>query len=129
MKAVYIAGPFRGKNAWEVEQNIRHAEELAMHVAELGGAAICPHTNTRFFNGTLTDQYWLDATLELMRRCDAVYLTDDWHRSSGTRAEVEEAKRREMPIFCERGDLGFRSESGLRRYLAPSWGEPTDVED
>lgn len=28
MKKIYIAGPYRGSNAWDVEQNIRMAEEL-----------------------------------------------------------------------------------------------------
>lgn len=29
MKLLYIAGPFRGANSWEMEQNIRRAEEVA----------------------------------------------------------------------------------------------------
>lgn len=101
MKVIYVAGPFRGSNAWIVEQNIRRAEALAFVVAELGHAALCPHANTRFFNGTLTDQYWLDATLEMLRRCDAVLLTDDYQRSTGAMGEVAEAFRLGIPVFTD----------------------------
>lgn len=96
---VYIAGPFRGANAWEVEQNIRQAEDLAYEVACLGAMPLCPHTNSRFFNGTLTDQFWIDGTLELLRRCDAAIFTPDWEESTGARGERRSAKRLKIPTF------------------------------
>lgn len=101
MKVIYIAGPFRGKHAWAVEQNIRHAEELAFEVACLGAMPMCPHTNTRFFDGTIDGQFWLDGTLEMMRRCDAVMLTDDWRASSGARNEVAVARTIPLPVFVD----------------------------
>lgn len=99
MKVIYIAGKFRGANAWEVEQNIREAEAMAFNVANLGASFICPHTNTRFFDGTINDEFWLDATMELLRRCDAVMLVDNWQDSRGAQAEVAEAQRLQMPVF------------------------------
>lgn len=99
MKVVYVAGPFRGANAWEVEKKIRRAEELAFEVDCLGAIALCPHTNTRFFNGTLSDTFWLEGTLELLRRCDAIILTSDWETSQGARAEREEALRLGIPVY------------------------------
>lgn len=99
MKVIYIAGPFRDHTPWAVEQHVRHAEELAFEVARLGAMPLCPHTNTRFFDGTLSEQFWLDGTLELMSRCDAVILTDDWAYSSGARAEVQKAHALSLPVF------------------------------
>jgi hypothetical protein len=104
MRICYIAGPFRGRNSWEVEQNIRRAEDLAFKVAELGAMPLCPHTNTRFFNGTLDDKFWLEGTLELLRRCDAVLLVPGWRSSSGAIAEEAEAMRIGIPVF-EKLDL------------------------
>lgn len=98
MKVVYVAGPFRGPNAWEIEQNIRRAEELALEVWKLGVAVLCPHTNTRFFQGAADDSIWLEGDLELLKRCDAVILTKDWERSSGARAEVERARELGIPV-------------------------------
>lgn len=99
MKVVYIAGPFRGPNAWEIEQNIRQAETLALKVWLAGGACICPHANTRYFQGTGPDSIWLEGDLEILRRCDAVLTTADWARSSGARAEVELASSLNIPVF------------------------------
>lgn len=99
MRVVYIAGPFRATNSWDMEQNIRRAEALALEAWRLGFAVLCPHTNTRFFQGAAEDSIWLDGDLELLRRCDYLLTTTDWERSSGARAEVVFAKERQIPVF------------------------------
>jgi len=99
MKVVYVAGPFRGNSAWDIECNIRRAETLALEVWRLGAAALCPHTNTRFFQNAAPDEVWLEGDLALLARCDAVILTDDWLRSSGARAEVLHAQSLKIPVF------------------------------
>ena len=99
MRVVFIAGPFRGKTAWDVERNIRRAEEVAMRVAELGAMPLCPHTNTRFFDGTLTDDFWLEGTQDLLSRCDAVVLVKNWQLSSGTKTEISLAEYLGIPVF------------------------------
>ena len=99
MIVVYIAGPFRGKSHWDVEQNIRRAEGLALEAWRAGFAVICPHTNTRFFDGAADDKVWLEGDLEILVRCDVVLLTDDWERSSGARAEVAHAREWNVPVF------------------------------
>ncbi|OFV81968.1 MAG: hypothetical protein A2Y78_00085 [Acidobacteria bacterium RBG_13_68_16] len=101
MIVVYIAGPFRGPNSWEIESNIRRAETLALEVWRAGAAVLCPHTNTRYFQGAAPDEVWLDGDLEMLRRCDAVLLTADWQRSSGARAERAEAIRVGIPVYIE----------------------------
>jgi nucleoside 2-deoxyribosyltransferase len=106
MKVIYVAGPFRGKDSWEMENNIRRAEALALDVWRTGYfAALCPHTNTRFFQGAAPDKVWLEGDLELLRRCDAVVLTADWKRSSGARNEVREALFRGIPVFPDLFEL------------------------
>ena len=112
MKVVYVAGPFRAVNAWEVEENIRRAERLALEVWRLGAACVCPHTNTRFFQGAAPDEVWLEGDLEILRRCDAVILTEDWKRSSGARAEVKAAERLGIPVFDEIVELSAWLECG-----------------
>ena len=107
MLIAFIAGPFRGSNPWEVEQNIRRAEEVAFKVAELGIMPLCPHTNTRFFDGTLTDEFWLEGTSELLRRCDMVVLAekDAESKSMGTLNECIEARYHNMPVYSSVGEL------------------------
>jgi len=99
MKLVYVAGPFRGAHAWEIECNIRRAEALALKVWLSGVGCICPHANTRFFQGAGLDAVWLDGDLEMVRRCDAIVTTSDWQRSSGARAEVDLAQSLSIPVF------------------------------
>lgn len=105
MIVVYIAGPFRGPSAWAIEQNIRRAEALALEVWAAGLVALCPHTNTRFFQGALPDEVWLQGDLELLRRCDAVLLVEGWEQSVGAQAEKTAAEARGIPIFYACTDL------------------------
>jgi hypothetical protein len=101
MKVIYIAGPFRGRNAWEVECNVRRAECLGFEVAQKGAMPLIPHTNTRFFNGTLNDEFWLDGTQELLRRCDALLTVEGWEASQGAQGEVQLACELDLPVFHE----------------------------
>lgn len=99
MKLIFVGGPFRGDSAWDIEQNIRSAEELSLELWRRGVAVICPHTNTRFFQGAAPDKIWLQGYLEMLKRCDALMLVAGWEQSSGTRAEVKLAKELNIPVF------------------------------
>lgn len=70
-----------------------------MAVFQLGHTAIIPHCNTRFFDGTLTDQFWLDATAAWIECCDAVLLVSGWQHSSGTLSEIARAEETGVPVF------------------------------
>ena len=99
MILVYLAGPFRAASNWSQEQNIRRAEELALHVWQAGMACFCPHTNTRFYQGAAPDEVWLAGDLEILSRCDAVLLTPDWQASVGATAEKAHAEKLGIPVF------------------------------
>ena len=113
MKIVYVAGPFRGATRWEVVQNVRRAELVALGVAMAGAMPLCPHTNTANFDGLITSRFWLDGTMEMLRRCDAVILVEGWRDSAGTCAEIQEAHQLKIPVFVE-GPGGMAE---LRRWL------------
>lgn len=99
MKLCYIAGPFRGPTPWDVEQHIRAIEVLGLEVARCGVAPIMPHPMTRYFDKQLTDQFWLDATLALLGRCDAILLSTDWTHSTGAGLEYAWARDQQMRTF------------------------------
>lgn len=98
-----------------VEKNIRRAEVMALEVWRLGAAAICPHANTRFFQGVLPDHIWLDGDLEIVRRCDALLLVDGWEKSAGARGEVDEAGRFGLKIFQTIQELKSWLEADLEK--------------
>lgn len=101
MKLVYIAGRFRGSNPWEVEKNIRVAEEVGFEVAKLGAMPVIPHSMTRFFDKTLTDEFWLSGTMELLSQCDAVMAAPNHTQSTGARAEIAAAEKDGKPVFYD----------------------------
>lgn len=101
MKLGYVAGPFRGKDHWQIAENIRNAERLALEVWRLGVACICPHANTAHFQDAAADNVWLDGDLEMLARCDFIIMTPDWQRSSGARAEEQFAKERQIQVFYD----------------------------
>lgn len=114
MRVIYIAGPFRAINphtgksdAWRVQQNVMMAMTLALEVWKSGAVAICPHSNTMFFQDAhgVFDQVWLDGDLELLHRSDAVLLTPDWQRSRGATAEREYAIKLGLPVFESVGEF------------------------
>lgn len=111
MKLIYVAGPFRSvgyngqQNCWGIQVNVMHAMALALEVWRRGHAALCPHANTMFYQNAAADEVWLEGDLEMLRRCDAILLTDNWERSSGARAEAEFAKSIGLPVLYDTNDL------------------------
>lgn len=99
MRVVYVAGPYRAKTEWGVMCNIHAAERLALEVWRAGAVALCPHKNTALFGGAADDSVWLAGDLELLRRSDAVILTDDWTESTGAIDEVLFAIEHNIPVF------------------------------
>lgn len=99
MIVLYVAGPFRGPSAWDIENNIRAAESVALDLWRAGAAVVCPHTNTRFFDGAAPDGVFLRGDLEILKRCDGIVMVQGWQRSERARAEREFAIDRGLHVF------------------------------
>lgn len=102
---IYIAGPFRGPTPLDVRKNVEAARDLGLLVAAAGGYPMIPHTMTAEFDKQLTDQFWLDGTMEMLKRCDAMVLTENWEKSSGARTEQAWAHEHAMPwlVYTDMG--------------------------
>lgn len=113
MKLIYIAGPYRpytcADGTWVgTPMNIRNAEVTAVHLVDelghLGLFPVVPHLNTRDFENQVKenhDQYFLDGTMAMLERCDAVLLTmpNADEVSSGTKAEVHRAHQLGIQVY------------------------------
>lgn len=101
MKVLYVAGPYRAKTEYQVLQNIREAEAIAVELWKMGFAVICPHKNTAFLGGAkdMPDSVWLRGDLEIIERCDAIVLSPRWRTSTGTIAEKEHAQKLGIPVL------------------------------
>jgi nucleoside 2-deoxyribosyltransferase len=104
---VYVAGPYRAATRELIAENIAVARSVAVSSARMGWFPLCPHTNTAHFDDDLPgqDQFFLDGTLALMERCDAVVLINGWRYSAGTLGEVHRARELGIPIFACLEDL------------------------
>ncbi len=134
-KLVYVAGPFSPTRAQKaclleasggdklcraahracVEENIANAVQLGLKVTELGACPWIPHANTAHpdFESIQDYHFWIAATAEQLRRCDAVIFTDDYKQSSGAQGENQIAIENAIPRFFNLADLAtwLRSDS------------------
>lgn len=99
MKVIFVSGPYRAATEREVVNNIRRAEAAALRLWREGWAVICPHLNTAHFGGYCEDSTWLAGDLEILRRCDAIYMLPGWENSEGASAEFTVAKHAGLEIL------------------------------
>jgi len=99
MKLIYIAGPITASTSWGIEQNVRLAEEFALRILKLGAAIYCPHTQFRNYHGELPWEEWIKRDLEVLKRCDALFLLYGWESSKGANAENDFAIKSHLPVF------------------------------
>lgn len=99
IKLVYVAAPYRTQCPLERTLNVQAARYAGMKLAKLGFYPVMPTVNTEGFDNVGSDQFWLESTKELMRRCDAVYIVDGSHESQGVQGEIEEARECGLPVF------------------------------
>jgi nucleoside 2-deoxyribosyltransferase len=100
---IYMAGPYRLPNR---DVNRKLAVAAGKRVRDtLDVVASVPHNDLlEQMQFDEPDEYYLAATLDLMRCCDAVYRFSDGF-SAGSDAEVAEAYRLKIPVFFNEADL------------------------
>ena len=101
MKVIYVAGAYRANSLNGVFENIMHARREALKLWQQNWAVICPHANTIFMDGEDTDGVFLKGDLEIVRRCDAIYMLDNWEASKGAMGEYALAKDLDLEVYYE----------------------------
>jgi hypothetical protein len=97
MIIAYIAGPYRGTSRvklinWIQRQiNISRAANIAKWAWRQGYAVICPHLNSKNFDGIAPDVTFLTGDIAILKRCDLMILVPGWEQSAGTLNEIKEA--------------------------------------
>jgi hypothetical protein len=99
MKLIYIAGKYRGKCPNDIHNNIEVARQHSIKLWEQGYAVVCPHLNTAFMDGACDDSVWLNGDLEILKRCDAIYMLPNWQESVGATNELKLAKKLGLEIL------------------------------
>jgi hypothetical protein len=95
----YVAGPYRGKTEIEVRHNIDRAANVA-EILWIGGfAVVCPHLNSAFFGGCISDEQFIARYIEIMNRCDCVVMGYGSVASDGAWRERTAAIAAGIPVF------------------------------
>jgi len=99
---IYISGAYMGKdNGQSIDRNIRLAREAAIELWEKGYTVICPHLNTQNFEkdcSCIYDDYVI-GDCEIVKRCNGVFMLDNWEESNGASIEKQTAKENIIPVF------------------------------
>lgn len=101
---VFISGKYRGKTKDDVETNIRVAREASMQLWKRGYVVICPHLNTAHFGDVYEDDVWLNGYLEILRRCDIIYMLKGWDYSEGAKRELQLANELGLTVVFQSED-------------------------
>lgn len=109
---IYVAGAYAG----DVSANITKAERVSIALIRNGWHVFTPHKNTAGYEHytDLPKSTWLDEDLNILARCDAMYVMDNWRTSPGTQGEIDEARRLNIPILWEDDLLPNLSEMNVR---------------
>lgn len=106
---VYLAGPYRGKDALahdhtvfcEIDAHINEARRWAARLAADSVPYFCPHLNSAHMEviaPTVPSNYWLEMDLAILVEAKALMLLPGWRDSSGARAEKGAAMALDPPI-------------------------------
>ena len=98
---VFISGPFSAPDYFAVIENVRRAIRWGVAALDLGGIPVIPHLSMLFEleeERRRTANFWYDYSLEVLERCDILFLMPGWKRSRGARLERERAEDLKIPI-------------------------------
>jgi len=103
MMRVYVAGKMGSTDPLEFLRNLNTLQEWTARVRELGFAPFPVADDYADIMRTtgVSMQMVKEASLAWLRVADCMFVTPDWEHSMGTRQEIGEAVRCNIPIFYE----------------------------
>lgn len=98
----YICSSYRADTKEQLERNIQYAKDLTREALLYGYTTITAHLSiAACLNDAEPEERKIDlaADLELLEKCDAVIVGQRYGISEGMAAEIEKAKRLNIPVF------------------------------
>ena len=78
---------------------------VSVNLIKAGFHVITPHKNTagyeKYEDENLTYETWLKMDLDIISRCDAIYVMVNSENSQGAKKEIEFARAMGMPVIYE----------------------------
>ena len=100
-KLVYVAGAYRAATINGIFENIMTARQAAIELWNKGYVPICPHLNSFLMDEEGTDEMFLSGDLEILKRCDCIFMLANWQNSHGARAELRFARELGIEVMFE----------------------------
>ena len=102
-KIIYVSGKYSASTSEQIQENILTARSYAILIWEKGYTALCPHLNTLNFEEHSSLEYddYIEGDLELISRCNGVFMLPDWIDSKGANIEREYATNIGLPVFYD----------------------------
>jgi len=110
MKLIYIAHPLRSEDEYGELNNVFKATKFAALVniagkCEWSAVSVLNMNNLieqtmQDIGSSLSEEYWYDATLTLMLKCDAVLFCYGWEKSEGCNQEFEVAVENKISFYA-----------------------------
>ena len=97
-KLVFICSPYRAKTTEEKHRNVQYAKMLCIDAYQMGWIPIAPHLHypqlfSRRGRSIPSDHtVIITSGLELLRRCDLMYVGNLYGISSGMKAAIDRAE-------------------------------------
>lgn len=106
MNLIYVAGKYTSDNYTDIENNIKKAEYASIELIRRGWAVITPHKNMSHYEmyestGILSYEDWIAIDLEILKRCDAIFMLEDWEDSIGAREEHQFSENNNIKIYYQ----------------------------
>lgn len=126
-RLVYVAGAYSGNT----NANITKAELASITLVRNGWHVITPHKNTsgyeQYEDGDITKNTWIEMDLNLLSRCDLMYVLANWKESEGTKTEMKFAREYNIPMFVETvfPVAGFKMDLVMKKFYY-LWGKTDD---
>lgn len=101
-KLVYVIGAYSANDKNTIADHINEAENISIDLIRAGYHVITPHKNTagyeNYEDDKLTYQTWIDMDLNILSRCDAIFIMDNAKESKGSKIEIEFARKNNIPM-------------------------------
>ena len=114
IKTLYIAGaitPYPSEHpVFGFLCNIKRGQRAAVEALLAGFYPFCPFLDFQFWfqlhNGeNITEKMIKGLSMEWLRRSDGVLVLPKWRKSQGTKDEIAEAKKLDIPVFYNLEDV------------------------
>ena len=99
MKLIYVAGPYTATTSAGEFDNIMRARTKGLALIKKKYAVIIPHLNSAFM--PVTHDEIMPVDLEILSRCDAIYLLKGWTDSKGAVREWRFAASHGLAVYEE----------------------------